>query len=96
MPYSVRDVRRTLTRKLSFEEDTGRRHPTFMLRHGGRIVAVTHISHASSGDDVSDRVLAAMARQLRVGGPVFRGAITCAVPAESFIIAVVDAAERAS
>jgi hypothetical protein len=90
--FSVRQVRRALGRKLAFEEDTGRRHPTFYLKHDGKVVAVTHISHSSSGDEMSEGVLSAMARQVGVTGPIFRRAIDCTLSRDDFVRQVLDSA----
>lgn len=85
MPFSLGVVRRAMTAKLGFELDAGRRHPTFILHHGGQIVAKTHISHGAGRQDVSDGVVAAMARQLGVSGPILRDAISCGLSADAFL-----------
>ena len=88
MPFSLGDLRQALTAKLGFELDVGRRHPTFVLRHEGQIIAKTHISHGPRRQTVSDGVVSAMARQVGVTGPVFREAIRCGVTPAAFFDAV--------
>jgi hypothetical protein len=84
MPFSTRQVRQGMTRKLGFEFDAAASHPIFAYRHGGRIVAKTHISHGAGGRIVSEGIIAAMARQIGVQAPQLRAAINCTLSPEAF------------
>jgi hypothetical protein len=84
-PFKERVIRTALIGKLGFAEDRSGPHPMFERIHDGQVVGVTHISHGSSGRDVSDFELGAMARQLGVRGPEFRQAITCSLSGEEFL-----------
>ena len=83
--FKGRAVRAALTGKLGFDEDRGRRHPTFERFHGGEIVGVTHMSHDAERRDLSDFELGAMARQLGVRGPELRQAIHCSISGDDFL-----------
>jgi hypothetical protein len=83
MAFSKAEVRRALQSKLGFEMDAGARHPTFIYRDGDQVVAKTHISHGR-GRDLSEGVVAAMARQLGVTAPQLRGAIDCRISCDGF------------
>lgn len=85
MTYRVGRLRQALVSKLGFREVRSTRHPVFERIHAGQVVAVTHISHGSTGKDVSDFVVGRMARQLGVRGPDFRGAIDCSLSPEEFL-----------
>lgn len=84
MPYSAREVRRALTGKIGFTS-SHTDHEVFEYVHAGFVVAVTKLSHQSPGRDVGDKLIGIMARQCRVSGPVFRGAVTCSVSREAFV-----------
>lgn len=90
MPFSLGEVRQAMTAKLGFDLDAARRHPTFVLRHEGRIIAKTHVSHGAARRDVSDGVVSAMARQVGVTGPILRDAIRCDVTPAAFLAAVLE------
>jgi len=75
----------SFTGKFGFEVDQGQRHPTFVYRRDGRLVAKTHISHGSGRSDVSDSIVSAMARQIGVTGPQLRDAISCTIPGDGLI-----------
>lgn len=87
MAFTLRQLRRALTRKLGFSLDAGRRHPTFFYVHQGKIVAITHISHGG-GRDVSEGIISTMARQVGVEGPQLRAAIDCSLQPSAFIEAM--------
>ena len=90
MPFSTRTVRKALISKLRFEEDRGRSHPQFVLRHDGRIIALTHISHGPSKKEISEGVIGAMAKQLGVTGRQFRDVVRCAVTREQFLRLILE------
>ena len=94
MPFGTREVRNALTGKHGFVEDPSGHHRKFTRWHNGQAIAWTHISHGARGQEVSDRVLGAMARQLRVSGPTLRGAISCTIGPEGFLQALLDGVER--
>jgi hypothetical protein len=85
MPYSTRDVRRAFTGKFGFDLDEGHRHPTFIYRREGRVVAKTHISHGSGRSAVTDGIISAMARQIGVTGPPLRDAIECTLTGDGLV-----------
>lgn len=84
MPYSHGAVRMALTSKLGFTSDHSD-HEVFELVVDGLVVAKTKISHQARGRDIGDRLLAMMARQCHVSGPVFRGAVDCRVSRDAFV-----------
>lgn len=65
--------------------DEGGRHTQFVREHNGQIVALTYMSRQASGRDVTDGILSAMARQLKVSGPDFRRAIECSIDGPTFL-----------
>lgn len=89
MPATARQVRQALTKKLGFVSHHTD-HELFELVVDGRVVAVTKISHHSSGRDIGDGLLGAMARQCYVSGPTFRGAVACVVIRDAFVSEVLD------
>ncbi len=95
MPFSTRLVRQALTGKHGFVLDPGG-HLAFTRSHNGQEIAWTHISHASGGKDISDWVLGKMAQQLRVSGPTLRGAISCSVSPQAFLLALLEGVDRAA
>lgn len=92
MPYPKRVVVRALTRKHGFSPDPTGKHPDFTRWEGGRLVAVTHVSHGAGGNEISDYVLGRIAQQLRVTGPTLRGAIDCTVGPDAFLEALLRGA----
>lgn len=84
MPFSARQVRRSLTDKIGFAS-AHTDHEVFEYVHDGVVVAVTKISHQPRGRDIGEGLLGIMARQCHVPGPVFRGAIACFVSQEDFV-----------
>ena len=84
MSFSALQVRRALMGKIGFTS-SHTDHEVFEYVHAGLVVAVTKISHQTSGRDVGDKLMSIMARQCRVPGPVFRGAVACSVSREAFV-----------
>jgi hypothetical protein len=93
VPFTLRELRRTFTGKLGCEVDAAARHPTFVFRHQGQIIAKTHISHGG-GRDVPDGVIGAMARQIGVTGPQLRAAITCSLSADGLVAIILGSRGR--
>jgi len=89
VPISSRALRSALTGKLGFSEDRSGPHPVYERWHQGQLVAITHMSHGRG--EVSNRLLGAMARQVGIGGPQFRGAVSCAITGDEFLALVLSA-----
>jgi hypothetical protein len=75
MPCSVRDMRNALTRKLGCEETEGGRHTKYKLYRGGRIIAMTMISH--SGSELADPLISQMAKELCIQSQVLKKIYQC-------------------
>lgn len=82
MPLPKRTVVGALTNKLGFVPGPGEDHEWYVRESGGRIVGSTHLSRGRRA--VGDFELGAMARELFVRGPTFRGAISCTVNPDDF------------
>jgi hypothetical protein len=77
-------MRSALIGKLGFTEDQSD-HRRYVRVHDGRVVGLTYLSHSASGKDVTEGVVSAMAKQLKVPGPDFRGAVRCTVGRDAFL-----------
>ncbi len=72
-----------LTGKLGFVPGQGDRHEWYVRESQGQVAGKTHLSKGRR--PVSDFELTAMARELCVTGPTFRGAISCTVNTDEFL-----------
>lgn len=76
MALSRRLVERALTGKLGMDLDQ-RDHRVYRLRIGGRLVAQTKVSRGTGHDTIGEDLVKAMARDLGVPTPFFRGLVSC-------------------
>lgn len=72
MPVSARKMDSILVNKLGFSQ-RGRKHRIYTLQIEGREVARTLISHGAK--EISDRMLATMARQMGITSPQLKDII---------------------
>jgi len=87
MPRKVRQVLSSLKAKGFFEDREG--HHIFLIyetRDGFRTEIRTRVSHQSGGGDISDSLLAAMARQVRLGRRDLEQLIDCPLSRERYEI----------
>ncbi len=85
MPRKVRQVLSSLKAKGFFEDREG--HHIFLIyetRDGFRTEIRTRVSHQSGGGDISDSLLAAMARQVRLGRQDLEQLIDCPLSREEY------------
>src|ERR1035437_5577943 len=72
-----RDVTRALTRKFSFSPPRNTHHRYYELWIAGRLIAVTHVSHGSKGNDIGEDLQQAMGQQMRLTKAQFCEAVEC-------------------
>ena len=77
MAISVRDMEKTLLRKLGFSSSQGRHHFYDLLDGDGKIVAKTMLSHGPRGKDISKGIFSSIARQIKLTTPQLRDAVSC-------------------
>ena len=85
MPRKVRQVLCNLKAKGFFEDREG--HHIFLIyetSNGFRTEIRTRVSHQSSGGDISDSLLAAMARQVRLSRRDLEQLIDCPLSREEY------------
>lgn len=85
MPLPQKDVRAALIEKFGFEEVKKTNHEGFSLIYGGRKIATTWFSRAA-GRTMSDSLLKAMARELRIDQlAFFKEMVICTKSREEYL-----------
>jgi hypothetical protein len=84
VPIPKTTVVGTLTSKLGFVPAPGDKHEWYVREARGLVIGKTHVSRGRR--PVGDFELAAMARELFVPGPLFKGAISCSVGVDEFLL----------
>jgi hypothetical protein len=87
LPRKVRQVVSGLTAKGFFEDREG--HHVFLIYEtlsGHKTEIRTRISHQSGGGDISDNLLAKMARQVRLSRRDFEQLVDCPLSREEYEI----------
>jgi hypothetical protein len=85
MPRKVRHVLSSLKAKGFFEDREG--HHIFLIyetKDGFRTEVRTRVSHQSGGGDISDNLLAAMARQVKLSRRDLEQLIDCPLSREDY------------
>jgi hypothetical protein len=83
VPRKARDVKRALLAK-GFREEARDHYFYFFYYQGKKSSVKTKISHGATNGDISDILLSAMAKQVRLSGPQFRDLVDCGLTEQQF------------
>jgi hypothetical protein len=86
VPFSARIVRATLTSKLGCElENT--HHKYYFFYYNGQLITKTRVSQGRGGE-IDDYLAGQMARQLKIGKPLFAELVSCTKEYEDYVDAL--------
>ncbi len=84
MIVSVRDMEKTLLKKLGFSQSEAGHHFYDLLDADGMIVAMTKLSHGRRSKDILKPIFSSIARQIKLTTPQLQNAVKCPLSREDY------------
>lgn len=84
MGLDYRELRSALLSKGAATEDRARHHVFYLIEVDGKRYRATKLSHSAHGH-ISDDILGAVARQMRLRAKELRGFVDCTVTCEQWL-----------